>query len=715
MVLSVVVATPAHSALTSVLSYTHSCALPAGTLVRAPLGRRQVLGVVWPSAADSRHTQDASPTLKPIDSVFEGLTPLGPAWLRLIDFTARYYQRSPGEVALAALPPQLRELDESQWTRRLRRQARQAQEGTALRDAAQAGAAPEQHAESQAPRAAAPPSTTPEQAEALSHMAQEQGPFLLFGSTGSGKTEVYFQAIETMLRKHPEGQALILVPEINLTPQLHDRVLGRFGAQTVASLHSGLSPAQRLQHWWAAHEGRVRIVLGTRMAVLASLPRLRLIVVDEEHDASYKQQEGARYSARDLAVFRAHAESCKVILGSATPSIESWYHSRSKEEGGRYVRLHMPSRVGGASLPQVRLVDMRQQPRGTLLAPPVLEAIAQRVAHGEQCMLLLNRRGYAPVLHCGACDWKSACPHCSAYRVFHKIDRSLRCHHCGYSERVPKACPECGNLDIEALGSGTEQVEEQLHSLLAHIRRPSGEPLRVARIDADSTRTSGALEAQLAQVHAGEVDVLIGTQMIAKGHDFRRMGLVLALYSDGALFSSDFRGSERLFALLMQAAGRAGRDAAQLAPEMWIQTHHPGHPLFQALAAHDYPAMAERLLTERAQASLPPFQHQALLRADAKSQAAAQAFLQAARDRALSGPHPAPHSLVFYSPVPLSMQRVANVERAQLLIESPSRPALQHFLAAWQADLQALRKQASHKAAFEGLLRWGIDVDPQSI
>ncbi|HSW16038.1 MAG TPA: primosomal protein N', partial [Ramlibacter sp.] len=418
------------------------------------------------------------------------------------------------------------------------------------------------------------------------------------------------------------------------------------------------------------------------------------------------QQEGARYSARDLAIYRGRLENARVVLGSATPSLESWQASQT----GRYARLEMPERVGAGALPRVRLVDMNHQPKRALIAPPLLAAIGERIARGEQSLLFLNRRGYSPVLACTACEWKSDCPNCSAFRVFHKIDRTLRCHHCGYTELVPRACPDCGNVDIAPLGRGTEQLEEQLAELLAEVQRPGdgdGErPARIVRMDADSTRGKGALESQLAAVHAGDIDVLVGTQMITKGHDFRRITLVAAINPDTALFSSDFRAPERLFALLMQAAGRGGRDASQAAAsEMWVQTWSPRHPLFAALKRHDYPAFAADQLKEREQAAMPPFAFQALLRAEARTQEVAKAFLDAARE---AGPGlEAGAQVTLYSAVPMAVQRVANVERAQLLIESHSRPALQRFLQALQPLLQGLRLQ--------GMIRWAVDVDPLSV
>jgi primosomal protein N' (replication factor Y) len=702
---------PAHSQIAQPLIYRSERALAAGTLVRVPLGQREVLGVVWDRPADLAGSPPEPEKLRPIAATLDGIAPLTPAWRQLVTFAARYYQRSPGEVALAALPPQLRDLNALQLGRRLKRHA-----------AKGAAADLPEHA-----GAAAPVALTGEQTAVIARFDQEAGPFLLFGATGSGKTEVYLRSVQQLLLRSPDAQAMVMVPEINLTPQLEARFTARFaplyGDHAVVSLHSGMTPAQRLKSWLAAHSGVARIVLGTRMAVFASLPKLRLIIVDEEHDPSYKQQEGARYSARDLAVYRGRLEGAKVLLGSATPSLESWHHSRAASEGGRYVRLEMPSRVGAhAALPLVRRVDMNHQPKKCVFSPPLLDAIVQRVARGEQSMVFLNRRGYAPVLHCADCDWKSECPHCSAYRVFHKIDRTLRCHHCGYTERVPRACPACGNPDIAPLGRGTERLEEHLAELLAGVRRPDsvseqwpdGEPVRIARIDADSTRLKGELESQLARVHAGEVDVLVGTQMIAKGHDFRHITLVAAINPDNALFSSDFRAPERLFSLLMQAAGRAGRDADNsAASEMWLQTFHPKHPLFEALKRHDYPAFAAGQLKERAQAGMPPFSFQALVRAEARSQDAAQGFLSAASAASANMPgaeHVLQH-ITLYPAVPMSVQRVANVERAQMLIESPSRAALQHFLTAWQSVLHATRQQPAGR----GLLRWAVDVDPLAI
>ncbi|HET7796146.1 MAG TPA: primosomal protein N' [Rhizobacter sp.] len=683
--LCVAVEAPQHSGLQAALDYLSERPLSPGTLVRVPFGRREVPGIVWPG-----EPSDAPGlALKPVAQVMDALPPLSARWCELVAFSAAYYQRGLGEVALSVLPPELRKLDDAQLANRIAR----------LRKALAKPAEP------------APPPVRPElspdQAAAVAQIAALSKPgaapvVLLHGLTGSGKTEVYLRAAEDALAAG--RQVLVLVPEINLTPQLEARFAERFGGGTtprrIVSLHSGLTPAQRLKNWLAAHLGGADLVLGTRLAVFASLPRLGLIVVDEEHDPSYKQQEGARYSARDLAVYRGKLEGACVVLGSATPSLETWHRA----EQGRYTRLTLAHRIGGGVLPAVRLVDMNLLPKApgvtTTLSPQLVAALARRIERGEQSLVLLNRRGYAPVLHCGACAWKSGCPHCSAWRVFHKLDRTLRCHHCGFTQAVPRACPECGNLDIAPIGRGTERLEEQLAASLPGAR--------VARIDADSTRLKGTLEAQLSAVHAGEVDVLVGTQMIAKGHDFRRITLVAAVSPDSALFSSDFRAPERLFSLLMQAAGRAGRDAAQAArSEMWIQTWHPLHPIYTALRQHDYVAFAASQLKERQMAGLPPFAHLALLRAEARTAEAARAFLQAAAD--LASQLPGASELLIYPAVPTSISRVADMERMQMLVEAGTRGALQRVLTPWMAELPTLRGQ--HKA----VARWALDVDPLAI
>ena len=682
--------------MSSLLTYESERELAPGTLVRVPLGKREVTGLVWDAdftAMDAEAAQAAaegvatpSIALRPVIEALDCLPPLPADWRALVEFTARYYQRSLGEVALAVLPPELRKLDNTGLAKRAKKK----------RDhliPESAGAPPGR------------PELTSEQAAAMATLsgwatAANPPPTLLFGVTGSGKTEVYLRLAEQALATGK--QALILVPEINLTPQLEQRFAARFPGRRLVSLHSALTPAQRLQHWLSAHLGEADLVLGTRLAAFASLPRLGLVVVDEEHDPSYKQQDGARYSARDLAVYRGHLAQVPVLLGSATPSLETWSHAQT----GRYRQVTLAERVGRGALPAVRLLDMATVPRAAprsppqALAPPLIQAIQRRIERGEQTLLFLNRRGFAPVLHCPACQWKSGCPHCSAWRVFHKGERILRCHHCGTQEPVPRACPDCGNLDIEPMGRGTERLEEQVAELLPGAR--------VLRIDADTTRAKGTLESQLAAVHEGAVDVLVGTQMVTKGHDFRRVTLVAAVNPDSALFAADFRAPERLFALLMQAGGRAGRDAdIARGSEMWVQTWNPGHALFAALKTHDFAAFAATQLEERRSAGLPPYAHLALLRAEARTEDVAEAFLRAARDLAKAFPEAA--DVMFYAPVPPSVAKVAGFERRQMLIECASRAALQRLLALFTPELPLLKQ--SHR----GIVRWAIDVDPLGI
>lgn len=724
-----------------------------GMLVNVPFGKRLVVGLVWEVTG---HSDVPAERLRDVDSVCTACPALSTQWLELAGFAADYYQRGLGEVALPALPQALR--DAQRWTRllapeeryRLLSAGRDAlpealpPRATALRrladelaaaavltagearalhpkaiatldawrdkgwvelDVIEAAAAPQPGAAA-ASATAAPhetgelPKLTDEQTDAVDTIGAAQGfaPFLLHGVTGSGKTEVYLRALAALLVEKPHAQALVLVPEINLTPQFEAAFRARFAALdagAIVTLHSGLAEGERARNWFAAHTGRARIVLGTRLAVLASLPQLSIIVVDEEHDPAYKQQEGLRYSARDLAIWRAKQLGVPVVLGSATPSLESWWQA----DQGRYKRLTLSRRaVADAVLPAVKLIDLedeRRRGRASVegLSGPLLAALKARLERGEQSLVFLNRRGYAPQLACDACGWVAGCPRCSAYVVLHKPERTLRCHHCGWEARIPRSCPECGNVDLAPLGRGTQRIEETLAKVLPNAR--------VLRIDADSTRRKGSAQALFSDVHAGEVDVLVGTQMIAKGHDFRRVSLVGVLNADNALFSHDFRASERLFAQLMQVSGRAGR--AGLPGEVLVQTRYPRHALYHALARHDYVGFAGATLTERRDAHLPPFVYQAMLRAEGRTLEAALAFLQQAA--ALLAEIPAAERVTAYDAVPLTIVKVMHVHRAQLLVESASRAALQATLRAWQPLLRPLK----------GVLRWSIEVDPLDI
>jgi primosomal protein N' (replication factor Y) len=529
-----------------------------------------------------------------------------------------------------------------------------------------------------------PPLTATQQAAVDAICARRDGfsAFLLLGVTGSGKTEVYLHAMAAVLRAG--RQALLLVPEIALTPQLEAMVRGRFPDVPFTSLHSGLNESERLDHWLAAQSGRARIVLGTRLAVFAPLPQVGLIVVDEEQDASYKQMDGLRYSARDLAVVRAQQRGVPVVLGSATPALETYYNA----EAGRYQLLMLPERINAAP-PRIACVNTRDEKLADGLSSRLCAAIAARLERGEQSLVFINRRGYAPVLMCHSCGWLSSCHRCSAQLVLHLRDRQLRCHHCGHQSPVPEACPECGNAQLAPVGQGTQRVEA---ALVQHFPRA-----RILRIDRDSTRPRDAWQAMRRQIHAREVDILVGTQILAKGHDFPHLNLVGVLNADSLLYSADFRAPERLFALLTQVAGRAGRGDAQ--GEVLIQTEFPQHPLYEALKSQDYAFFARTLLAERRQAGFPPFVYQALLRAEAPKLETALDFLaHAARDgKALS------RRVMIYDAVPAGMVRLAGRERAQLLVQSDSRSELQVFLGAWCAGFGDGPPSRA---------RWSLDVDP---
>ena len=641
-----------------------------GQLALVPFGRQELMGVI---TGISDQTEVPAAKLKDVIEVRSQLAPLSGHWLALCHFAADYYQRPVGEVAVPALPRNLRAAKATSLERNLKKLAK-------LQPARDASPNPE-------------PPLNPAQQEAVDAIAgaQKFAPHLLYGVTGSGKTEVYLQAAARILAQSDEAQVLILVPEINLTPQLENNLRQRFSGIQIATLHSGMAEGERLLHWLSAHLGQARIVLGTRLAILASLPHLKLIVIDEEHDPSYKQQEGLRYSARDLAVWRAHQLGVPVVLGSATPSLETWQHAKV----GRYRKLELRERaVRDAVLPVVKIINLEHEKPAEGLTARLIGAIKQRLEKGEQSLLFLNRRGYAPVIACDACGWISNCTRCTAHLVMHKLDRTLRCHHCSFEQRIPRHCPTCGNIDLQPLGRGTQRMEEGLRAIFPDAR--------VFRIDADSTRFKGSAEAAFDTVHRGEVDILIGTQMVAKGHDFKNLTLVGALNPDSALFSQDYRASERLFAQLMQVAGRAGRAAQKEGgniSEVLVQTRYPDHPLYHALMAHDYDRFADDLLEERQQAGMPPFIYQALLRAEAKELQTALDFLQqAAGCTGHAG-------ITIHDPIPMTMTRVANVDRAQLLVESVSRPALQAFLKEWIVALRGMKSR----------VKWGVEIDPVDI
>jgi primosomal protein N' (replication factor Y) len=711
--------------------------LEIGQRIVVPFGRKQVLGVAMEWVQDSALAADR---IKTVAQVLDDVPPLPQELLTLLQFCSDYYHHPLGMTVLSALPTRLRAVEPVTLKQALdytlsaagmaldvttlpKRRVVQQRILQSLRQAPLSGAqlrslSPSAPAALKAlleagwvecvARKGSPLSNsfpqagertnekgnlllgahalTDEQQQAVDAVTQQTGYgcFLLHGITGSGKTEIYVHLMYEMLQRG--GQVLLLVPEINLTPQLENYFRSRFPDVDLVSLHSGLADGERAQNWLKAQSGEARIVLGTRLSVFTPLPKLSLILVDEEHDSSFKQQDGLRYSARDVAIFRANQRGVPIVLGSATPSLESWFNAQS----GRYKLLKLTQRaVQPATLPTVRCMDITKLPLQDGLSEPLLTAIETRLQRKEQSLIFINRRGYAPVLMCTACGWLSECKHCTGKLVLHQKDRSLRCHHCGAQQRVPHACPTCGDADLKPVGIGTQRLEETLQT-----RFPEA---RILRVDRDSTRNKGAWSAMRKQIHDGEADILIGTQMLAKGHDFPNLTLVGVISPDGALYSADFRASEKLFAQLTQVGGRAGR--ADKAGEVIVQTAFPNHPLFQALRAHDYEIWAQTLLAERQMAGFPPFVYQALLSAEGKQESDAYNFLKQARSAAQELHMP----VEVYGVVPAAMPKRANHYRAQLLVQSDKRKALGELLRAWKPVLDALPASK---------LRWVLDVDP---
>ena len=700
-----------------------SVAAPVGTIVRLRLGRRRCVGVVVAGVPGA--TRDDGTAIRPIDDVVD-VPPIPPDVLALARFIAAYYRVSPGLALALAVPPvgagrgraatapmADRIVLSDDGRRALAALAPRAAASRDLRDRLErAGAGgitcaglsdadrrrvsawrrsgwlaearadfPAPHLPNDAQRAAI---------EAIDAAAGRYAPLVLQGVTGSGKTDVYAQAAGRAIERG--GQVLLLVPEINLTPQLTARFAAALPGRRIVTLHSALADGERRANWIAAARGEAALVVGTRLAVFAPLPRLALVLVDEEHDASYKQQDGVRYNARDAAIWRARERDVPVVLGSATPSLETIEHGRR----GRYARLVLPRRADErARPPAVRLVPPDDPQARDGVCGPLWAAIEARLGRGEQSLVFVNRRGYAPSLKCAACGWQAGCPRCAARLVLHREPARLRCHHCGHAERVAPACPDCGNVDLAARGHGTQRLEAALAASY-----PSA---RIARIDRDTTRTRGAFDELRRRVAADAVDILVGTQMLAKGHDFPRLTLVGVLGADNALYSADFRATERLAALLFQVAGRAGR--AALPGEVIVQTAFASHPVCAALVADDYDMLAGRLLDERRLAQLPPYAHLALLTAEARAREDVDAFLGDAHRAALGAQAPG-GGVTVHDPVPSLLARRADQERGQLVVQSVRRADLAAFLDIW---LPALRERPHRR------VRWAIDVDPATL
>lgn len=703
---------------------------PIGSRVLVPFGPRQLMGVVMAHAETSDFAEDKLKTL--LQSYPE--EPLIPAeTLRLFKFCADYYHTALGQAVVPALPSRLRDarpapIAARQYFQLSALAIAQGLESIPKRAASQRKLylAFSQHCRLQAEQLRQMTSqwrviakhwmeqgwleiiedTSPAELVEMAHVVEfprlnppqqaavdailkaESGfrVWLLHGITGSGKTEVYMQLLQAMMIS-PQAQALVLVPEINLTPQLEARFRSRFPQWPMVMLHSQMNESERLLGWRMAQSCEARIVIGTRLSVFTPMADLRVIVVDEEHDSSYKQQDGMRYSARDVAVMRGKMANVPVVLGSATPALETWYNAIS----GRYDLLTLDARaVAEAKLPNIGVIDTRADKLELGISNALKLAITDRLTRGEQSLLFINRRGYAPVLHCSACAWVAPCARCSSRLVVHLRQKRLRCHHCGHTQKMPLQCPSCGNVDLHPTGQGTQRLEDTLNEIF-----PSA---RILRVDRDSMRNRNALKKMAEQVHANEVDILVGTQMLAKGHDFPNLTLVGVIEADQALFSPDFRAAEKLFAQLMQVAGRAGRAAK--AGEVLIQTNFPDHELFHALKRQDYAEFANAQLQERKMAHFPPYCHEVLVRAEASQFNLVMDFLnQAERMARAIG-----EDVIIYSPMRPTLERLNGMERGQLLIQADQRSSLQVFLRSWVPMLRAMDIAAK--------VRWSVDVDP---
>ncbi|OAI22961.1 primosomal protein N' [Methylomonas koyamae] len=693
--------------------------LRPGSRVLVPFGRRRQVGVLLAVASDS---DVAVERLKPAIAVLDPEPLLSATDLKLLHWAARYYHHPLGEVLAAAFPVALRQgrpavlelpkaygltsagrqTDLQQFSRAPKQRALLARlQAGILAEADLADCRPALKAlldKGLAERCELPPSAAVTEAEpALAANAEQQaaiasvaaalGRFsvsLLEGVTGSGKTEVYMQVIASVLAQGK--QVLVLLPEISLTPQLEQRFRRRFAVAMVAT-HSKLTDNQRLQAWLSMQQGRAAIMLGTRSALFTPLQRPGLIILDEEHDSSFKQQEGFRFSARDVAVARAKMLDIPVLLGSATPSLESLANVGE----GRYRLLHLPNRAGAAVAPSFQLLDIRNKRLQSGLSEPLLAEIRAALDNGQQVLLFLNRRGYAPVQICHGCGWVSRCRRCDANLVIHAAERLLRCHHCGAEHPLIKLCPACSTGELQALGLGTERIEQTLAELF---------PQRsVVRLDKDTTQRKGALEGYLEQIHDGRADIILGTQMLAKGHHFPGVTLVAILDIDSGLFSIDFHGAERLAQLIVQVAGRAGR--AERPGRVILQTRQPQHPLLNTLLRQGYRAFADSALQERCLAGLPPYSYQALFRAQAGGSDAPRRFLQAvcAAIAELGA-----GSTQVLGPVAAPMARRAGAYRYQLLLQSPRRQDLHRLL-----DLVLPR---IYRLPEVKKVRWSLDVDP---
>ena len=676
-----------------------------GHIVEVPFGRSSLVGMV---IKVSTHSDFEIDKLKTVTQVAP-LVPIDPAALRLMNFASQYYIHALGETIIPTIPQMWKKaLDWEKIPKKL--VAAEEKKKKTISELNSEGLIGEDDLNEEQKSALA-------KLRNYSSKGKEFKAILLQGQTGSGKTAVFLNWLSEVL-KSSTSQVLLLVPEINLTPQLERRVRAYFPEKKMVVLHSGITEKERGIAWYEAVTGKAQIVLGTRLAALAPLPNLSAIVVDEEHDPSYKQQDGIRYSARDLAIWRAHDVKIPILLSSATPSLETWLAAKA----GRYEYIRLDQRAQGAHLPKVHLIntrDLRNQyspgdsgkpKEKSPITKTLAYAISQNFRDKKQSLILINRRGYAPVLSCSACTWLSKCQQCSSYMVMHRAGALgkrpvLSCHHCGLVKAIPSHCPNCGNADLKTLGQGTQKIEDAIEEMWPDQR--------VLRVDTDSSRSSKGAEELFQEIHEGKVDIVVGTQMIAKGHDYQNIGLVGVLDADGRLFSQDFRAAERLFAQLVQVAGRAGRSGkdGQAGGDIYIETQYPESAVFQYLLRHDVDGFLSHTAKEREEAGLPPFSYQALIHAESKSLDKAIQFLSTLKGH-LKSNGLIKTGLRVYDPIPKAVMRVAGTERAQLVIESDSRKQLQEVLEAIDTEL---RENSQGRISKETRVRWLIERDPINI
>lgn len=655
-----------------------------GMLIEVPFGRSQSVGLI---TKVSDHSSIEPLKLKKVRAVAP-LPILDKKILQLAVFASRYYIYGLGKTIIPSIPKWWR--TSGHW-----------QKGLGNPRVRKNTADIPLQSQDQVIRV---DQLSPAQASALdrlcTHSEKEYSTIFLNGVTGSGKTAVYLNYILHILSKNKEAQVLILLPEINLTPQLERRIASHLPAQDTVVLHSGLSDKQRAISWYAALTGRARIILGTRLSILTPIPNLAAIVVDEENDSSFKQHEGLGYSARDLAIWRAKNEAIPVILSSATPSLETWHALQQ----GRYQEIKLQQRIHDAKMPELELVQIAPTDKSSSISLRMLQALQDNYRRGKQALVFVNRRGFAPVLSCTSCAWLSECSHCSGYMVIHKQLGSrktpvLCCHHCGLIKPIPRACPKCGDSDLRALGRGTQKLEEQLSEVCP--------PARILRVDADTARTGKLSEALFTQIHDGLADIIVGTQMLSKGHDYQNIGLVCVLDADARLYSNDYRAPELLFAQLVQVAGRAGRSGGEKA-KILIETRYPNDPVYQHLISYDVSGFMQHLLKERQSGGLPPFSYHALVHAESKQMSSALVFLALAKEflqKSMTGQV----KITCFDPVPKALARVGGKERAQLLIEASNRMQLQSQLNTLD---HFLREQSAGRIAKKGAVRWSIERDP---